>query len=553
MLTGKTKISPEGNLKKDLKLINPGQIRVRIAPSPTGALHIGTARTALFNYLFSRKNNGSFVLRIEDTDLVRSKEKWVQNIEENLKWLGLQWDEGPDIGGKYGPYRQSERFEIYSTYIKKLLEEGRAYYCFCSKQELEAHRNYLLSIGQPPRYSGKCRNLSSEKVKEYLNQGKSYVIRLKVPEGKIEFNDIVRGKISFDASLLGDFIIARKADPSLLGRKIGSFLPLYNLACVIDDFEMKISHVIRGEDHISNTPKQILLQRALGMPQPKYAHIPLILDRNRAKLSKRENVVAVQDYKEDGYLPESLINFIALIGWNPKTPREIFYLPSLVQEFSLKNVQKGGAIFNVDKLNWLNKFYIKQKSLEKITELCIPYLIKSGYIKPVFEETQYPPAYGALTISQTYLLPETREQISKNQLSAIIGLYKNRLRKLSEISELIDFFFKRKLDYPPEMLRWKDMNLLELKSVLNLLMKILKKVTDENWNKEYLTELLLKEAAEFSKEDRGKLLWPLRVALTGKKFSASPFEIAEILGKRKVLERIQEARGIVSLKTKASL
>ena len=319
----------------ELKMAGP---RVRIAPSPTGPFHIGTARTALFNYLFAKKYNGIFILRMEDTDIERSKKEWEEDIIEGLKWLGLMWDEGPlpdgeGYIGNYGPYRQSERQEIYKKYIQKLLDEGKAYYCFCSPEELEAKRQYFMSIGQPPRYNGKCRNLSEKEVKEYLEAKKPYVIRFKNPNKKVVFDDLIHGKIESDSSEFGDIVIAKDQTT-----------PLYNLAAVIDDFEMKITHVIRGEDHIPNTPKQILLYEALELKPPKFAHLPLILGPDRSKLSKRHGAVALREYRKEGFLPEALINFMAFLGWNPGKEREIYSLNSLIKEFSLARCQKLSLI-----------------------------------------------------------------------------------------------------------------------------------------------------------------------------------------------------------------
>ena len=311
-----------------LPLKKSDTVRVRIAPSPTGPLHIGTARTALFNYLFARKNQGNFILRIEDTDLERSDPKWEKDVVENLKWLGILWDEGPDIGGKYKPYRQSERKDIYEKYIKKLYDEGYLYWCFCTKEELEAQREDQMARGEAPRYMGRCRNLSLKEQEKFRQEGRKGILRFKVPEKIIKVNDLIRGKLEFNTSLLGDIAVAKDFS-----------IPLYNFAVVIDDFEMKINYVIRGEDHISNIPKQVLFQEALGFPRPNYAHLPLILGPDRSKLSKRHGAVKVQDYKEDGYLPEALINFMALLGWNPGTKEEIFSLEELTKN-SLWNVFK---------------------------------------------------------------------------------------------------------------------------------------------------------------------------------------------------------------------
>lgn len=523
-------------MDEEFKFIKPGEVRVRFAPAPTGALHVGGVRTALFNYLFAKKYEGIFILRIEDTDLERSKPEFEKDILENLKWLGIEWDEGPDRGGDYGPYRQSERLEIYSKYLKKLLAEDKAYYCFCSEEELEAQRQYQLSIGEAPRYSGKCANLSKKETEELRKAGKPAVIRFRVSGQKIEFNDLIRGKLEFDTSLIGDIVIAKDLSS-----------PLYNFTCCVDDFEMKISHVIRGEEHISNTPKQILLQKALNFPSPKYAHLPMILAPDKTKLSKRHGAIGISQFKKEGYLPEALINFLAFLGWNPGTTREIYSMASLIKEFSLERVQKGGAIFNIKRLDFLNGFYIRQKSVEKLTELCLPFLIKEGLITPAFKTEQHPLTYGAPEIKQIYKIQETGEEINIDYLRKIVSIYQERLKKLSEISELTDFFFKEKLEYDKNLLKWKDMEKKEIVLALDKLEKIFSKIKTEDWTKENLEKVLLEEAEKFTESlgkvrDRGYLLWPLRVAITGKEASAGPFEIAEILGKEKVIKRIKEAR-----------
>jgi glutamyl-tRNA synthetase len=538
-------------LEEEFKFIKPGEVRTRFAPSPTGFLHIGSARTALFNYLFAKKNQGSFILRIEDTDRERSKPEFEKDILENLKWLGIEWDEGP--------YRQSERGEIYKKYLEKLLKEGKAYHCFCSEEELEAQRQYQMSIGEAPRYSGKCANLTKEEVKKSLAEGKKFVIRFRVEAKKIEFEDLIRGKIEFDTGLMGDFVIAKPESGGL-------FTPLYNFGVVVDDFEMKISHVIRGEEHISNTPKQILIQEALAFPQPKYAHLPLILGPDKSKLSKRHGAVSVSQYRKLGYLPETLINFMAFLGWNPGVEREIYSMASLIKEFSLERVQKGGAIFNIQRLGFLNGFYIRQKSIERLTELCLPYLIESGLIE---EKNDPEPLKIPLEEKRQFKIKESGEEISFETLKNIVSLYQERLKKLSEISELTDFFFKEKLEYDRGLLKWREMTDREIIKSLDKSFKILHKIRGEEFEKGNLEKILMPEAEKFAKEigkigdraysrqrrdgslqpafeprvgDKGYLLWPLRVALTGKEASAGPFEIAEILGKEKVLKRIKEAR-----------
>ncbi|MCP6719376.1 MAG: glutamate--tRNA ligase [Patescibacteria group bacterium] len=524
---------------EEFKLIKPGKVRVRIAPAPTGFLHIGTARAALFNYLFAKKNHGVFILRIEDTDPERSKPEYEKDIIETLNWLKIEPDEGPGIGGEYGPYRQSERKEIYEKYLKKLLEEDKAYYCFCSEEDLEAKREYQLSIGEAPHYSGKCANLSEEIVKKNLSEKKSFVIRFRVPKKKVKFNDLIRDQIEFDASLMGDISIAKSISK-----------PLYNLAVVIDDYEMKISHVIRGEDHIPNTPKQILIQEALGFSRPKYAHLPLILGPDKSKLSKRHGAVSVSEYKNQGYLSEALVNSMVLLGWNPGTEREIYTINSLVKEFSLEGIQKSGAVFNTKKLDSLSGFYVRKKSIEKLTDLCIPFLIEGALIEPIFKEVQFPPAYGGREIVQRYKISETKKEIGVQTLQGIVSLYQERLKKLSEISELADYFFKDKLEYDRELLEWNEMSDEEIKKSLDVSERILSKIKSEDFNKGNLTNILLSEAEKFGEKikkmkDRGYLLWPLRIALTGKKASAGPFEIAEILGKEKVLKRVGEAKELM--------
>jgi len=525
-------------------LIKPGEVRVRIAPSPTGFLHIGTARAALFNFLFAKKYQGVFIIRIEDTDPERSKPEFEKNILDSLSWLGMSWEEGPIVGGNYGPYRQSERSDIYAKYTKKLLDEGKAYHCFCSKKDLEAHRQYLLSIGQPPRYSGKCANLPKEEVQKRLDKDENSVIRFRVTPKEVEWDDMVRGKVKFDTSLMGDIVVARNLTS-----------PLYNYAVVIDDFEMQISHVVRGEDHIPNTPKQILLYEAFGVPAPKFAHLPLILGPDRAKLSKRHGAVSIAQYQKMGYLPGALVNFMAFLGWNPGTKREIYSLRSLIKEFSMERVQKGGAVFNIKRLDFLNGFYIRQKPPEVLTSLCIPYLITAGFIEKIGNNPGNPEETEKLGLFKeekaTFKIKEIGDEISFAALQKIVSLYQERLKKLSEISELTDFFFKDKIEYDKGLLAWKEMTDKEVRLALDRLKRLLSRIKDKDWTKENLENQLLPEAENFAKkikrsiENRGYLLWPLRVALTGKEASAGPFEIAEILGKERTLKRIKEARKFI--------
>ncbi len=504
------------------------EIRTRYAPSPTGPLHIGGVRTALFNYLFSRKNNGKFIIRVEDTDKERSKKEWEYELLKVLEWLGLNWDEGPVISGEkeinfmngkggyvgtHAPYRQSERISIYEKYLRKMIEEGHAYYCFCSKEDVEAEKQYKMSMGEAPVYGGKCRDLSEETIEKYLKEGKSHVIRFKTPlNQKVSFDDLIRGKIEVDSSTLGDFVIAKDFESYL-----------YNLTCAIDDIDMQINYVIRGEDHIPNTPKQILMIKAMGFEPPKYAHLSLILGPDKKKLSKRDGKTSMAEYMEDGYLPEALVNFIAFLGWNPGTEKEIYSMWELINDFSLEKVQKAGAVFNIDKLDWINGNYIRNKHLSELTKLCIPYLIKAGFIK----EASF----------NNYSILETGEEVSVEWIEGAVSLYQERLKKLSEIVELTDLFFKKDLDYIKDLLKWKQMSDSEIVSSLNKSFEIISEI--EDFNKENLEKTLMNEAERA--ENRGNLLWPLRVSLTGKKNSAGPMEIAAVLGKEKTLLRIKEA------------
>ncbi len=473
-------------------MIQKQKIRVRIAPSPTGTLHIGTARTALFNYLFAKKNKGEFILRIEDTDLARSDRKYEKDIIENLKWLGLKWNEGPE--------RQSERTEIYQKYIKKLLDSGQAFWCGCSKEELEEEKKGQIKRKEAPRHA--CFTRLPCRSAPRNDGGEKGIIRFSCPDKKIVFNDLIKGKIEFDCGLMGDMGIARDEKT-----------PLYNLAVVIDDIEMEISHVIRGEDHISNTPKQMLLLEALGVAPPQYAHIPLTMGPDKAKLSKRHDAVSVGEYKKMGYLPEALTNFMAFLGWHPGSEREIFSLEELAREFSIKKMNKSNAIFDIEKLNWFNGQYIRQMDLEELTKKCLPYLEIRG-------------------------LSPRQGQSPKSDfeyLKKIVALERERIKKLSEIGELTEFFFLDKLDYAPELLIWKKLSLEEVKNNLEMLEKTLSKT--DKFDQKSLQDTIVPLTEQHGV---GDLLWPLRVALTGRKASPGPYEVMEVLGKERVLERVRE-------------
>ncbi len=482
--------------------------RVRLAPSPTGLFHLGNARTGLFNYLFARKAGGKFVLRIEDTDKERSKKEYEDTILEGLKFLGIEWDEGPDTNGFLGPYRQSERLEVYEKYLQQLLEEEKAYYCFCSSEEIEAQKEEMITRGVPPKYSGKCRDLSKSTVETYLKEGKQATIRIKMPNKVIKFEDIIRGEVEFDLSLVGDIVIAKSLKD-----------PLYNFAVVIDDYLMKITHVIRGEDHISNTPKQIAIQEALGLPRPNYAHLPMILGPDRSKLSKRHGAMALTDYRKMGYLPEAIVNFLAFLGWHPIGNEEILSLEELIDKFDLKRVQKGGAIFNIKRLDWFNAQYLKKMSSEELMDRVVDYIKNFSSTPKIIKE------YGI------------------DYIKKVIDIELPRMNKLSDLIDLSDFFFKKKIEYPIELLKWKDMTDTELTKSLQDSLNILEKIKEGEFNR---INLQIKFYS-FIDEDlnyegnKGKLLWPLRAALSGKKASPGPFEIAEVLGKEESIKRLKQA------------
>lgn len=481
-------------------------IRVRIAPSPTGNLHIGTARAALFNYLFAKNKKGKFVLRIEDTDLERSDKKYEQDIFDGLKWLGIEADESPEKGGPYAPYRQSERIGLYKGYIEQLLRDGRAFYCFHSEKELLEEREQLLLAKKPPVHWCEYRTLNPDEAKTLTETKEDFIIRFKTPAGKkIVFDDIIRGTLSFESDLLGDISIAKRVD-----------VPLYNFAVVVDDFEMEISHVIRGEDHIPNTPKQLLFIEALGFPTPQYAHLPLILGSDRSKISKRHGATSIAEYRERGYLPEALFNFIALLGWNPGDDREIFSQKELKNQFSLARVQKSGAVFDIQKLDWMNGEYIRSTPLAVLTKLAAPFLEKSGLLR----------------------FSTPNPHLSKDEyIERVVALEQPRLKKLSEIAERVEFFFKEPR-YDADLLRWKKMTNEEIHASLESSERLIADISKfdlQNIEKAFLEDI--------GDGDKGARLWPLRAALSGKKASPGPFEIMATLGKEESLRRIQSALG----------
>jgi nondiscriminating glutamyl-tRNA synthetase len=342
-------------------------VRARFAPSPTGHLHVGNARTALFNWLFARQQGGTMILRIEDTDVDRSEARFEDQLISDLKWLGIDWDEGPDVGGSFGPYRQSDRLEIYREHAERLLRESKAYLCFCTEEELQKERERATAEHRQPIYSGKCRGLDPAESQRRRAGGEGCAIRLRIPEHPIRFHDIVHGEVEFSNEVVSDPIILRS-----------SGMPVYNYVVVIDDALMKITHVIRGDDHLSNTPKQVALYEALGWPVPEFAHLSTILGGDRERLSKRHGATSIANFRDMGVLPEALVNYLALLGWAPSGgTREIFSREELVKEFSLERVTPSPAVFDMEKLYWLNRHYIKQSPPERIEQLALPYYTKA--------------------------------------------------------------------------------------------------------------------------------------------------------------------------------
>jgi nondiscriminating glutamyl-tRNA synthetase len=345
-------------------------MRVRFAPSPTGHLHVGNARTALFNWLLARGQNGTFILRIEDTDLERSTRASEQAILEDLRWMGLQWDEGVEVGGPHGAYRQTERMQTYVDHTNRLLEEGKGYYCFCSPEMLDAHRKAQLAAGQPPKYAGTCRNIPPDVARHRKDSGEKPVVRFKVPEGRtVTFKDVVRGEVTFHTDVIGDPVLVRSDG-----------IPAYNFAVVVDDALMQVTHVIRGEDHISNTPRQVLLYEAFGYAPPVFAHLSLVMGPDHAPLSKRHGATSVKEFRDKGYLPEALVNYLALIGWSPGQNEELLPAEELARRFRLENVAHSAGVFDEDKLAWANRHYLKLCAPDRLVTLAEPYLRQRGFV-----------------------------------------------------------------------------------------------------------------------------------------------------------------------------
>lgn len=477
-------------------------VRVRYAPSPTGHFHIGAARTVLFNWLYARKHKGKFIIRIEDTDLQRNVEGGEENQLSGIRWLGMDWDESIDVGGEFGPYRSMERLELYEPFTEKLLSEGKAYHCYCTEQELEADREALIAKGETPRYVGKCRDLSEEQQRVYAREGRKSSIRFKVPtDQQIVIEDQIRGRVEFESNGIGDFVIVRPDG-----------VPTYNYAVTLDDQLMKISHILRGEEHLSNTPRQVLIYQAFGWDPPQFAHVSLILNANRQKMSKRDESIVqfIEQYEELGYLPEAIVNFIVLLGWTPEEEREIFSLEELVDLFSLDRVSKSPAVFDTDKLKWMNNQYIKKADLDRVVEITLPHLIKTGYISenPSSDEGEW--------------------------VRKLIGLYHEQLSYGAEIIELASLFFKEELEWDEEA-----RGVLAEEQVPVVLQAFLDQL---NATEEFSAEIVNTTLKQIQKDSgfKGKQLFmPVRVAVSGQTHGRDLGMTIELLGKQKVTQRLK--------------
>ncbi|MGP4109041.1 glutamate--tRNA ligase [Virgibacillus sp. L01] len=479
------------------------QVRVRYAPSPTGNLHIGNARTALFNYLYAKHFDGKFIIRTEDTDEKRNVAGGEESQLKYLKWLGIEWDEGADIGGDYGPYRQMERLDIYDKYVDELLEKGLAYKCYMTEEELDQEREEQRAKGQVPKYSGAHGDLTAEDIVQFEQEGRKPSIRMRVPANKdYTFNDIVRGNIKFESSDFGDWVIVKK-----------SGTPTYNFAVAIDDHLMQISHILRGEEHISNTPKQMMVYDAFGWEAPRFGHMTLILNEDRKKLSKRDEHILqfIEQYRNLGYLPEALFNFITLLGWSPVGEDEIFNQEKLIEIFDPERLSTSAAIFDQHKLKWMNNEYIKATDIEKVIELAMPHLIEAGR------------------------LPEDMDASTREWADNVITLYREQLRYGAEIVELTELFFKESIEYDENA-----MEILQQEQVP----EVLQVFADKLIHLDDFTKDSIKAEIKATQKETGhrgkKLFMPIRVATTGQAHGPELPMAIELLGKEIILSRLDK-------------
>jgi len=490
-------------------------IRVRIAPSPTGPLHIGTARTALFNYLFARHTGGTFVLRLEDTDVARSSIAYEKDILDGLHWLGLTWDEGPDVAGgpdrgPFAPYRQMQRLATYAEAAARLLAEDKAYPCYCTPDELEAERRRQEAAHLPPRYSGRCANLTSAERAALEAEGRRPALRFRVAPGVVAFDDIVRGHVEIDASALGGDLVIVRADGT----------PLYHFTVVVDDAAMQISHVIRGEDHLSNTPKHILLFRALGYPEPAFAHLPLILNPDRTKMSKRKSQTAIGDYIAEGFVPEAMVNYLALLGWSTGTEEEVLSLDELVERFELEQVNKAGAVFDRERLEWLNGQWIRRLPAAELVDRLRPFL------------------EADMVAGRIERMP------SDDEIAALVPLVQERLPVLGAITDLVGFLFVESVPLDPALLvpkRWDAATALAGLRAAREAIAANGEIAFDHGG----LEAALRGLAETRGWKAGDLFMAIRVALTGRTATPPLFESMVALGYRRTLDRLDRAVAVL--------
>lgn len=480
-------------------MIASNHIRVRFAPSPTGFLHVGGLRTALYNYLFARKTGGTFVLRIEDTDRSRYVPGAVENLIDTLRWAGLNFDEGPDVGGSHGPYVQSERLELYRKHADILLASGHAYRCFCTPERLDAMRKEQEKLRLPSKYDRHCASLTEQENHSNLSANRSYVVRLRIPASQpVRFNDLVRGEVEFDSDILDDQVLM-KSDG----------YPTYHLANVVDDHLMEISHVIRGEEWLSSTPKHVLLYNYFGWMIPTFAHLPLLLNPDRSKLSKRQGDVAVEDYRRKGFLKEALVNFVALLGWNPGTEQEVFSLDELVQAFSLDRVNKSGAVFNLEKLTWLNFEHLRKKTDREVLLVLRELLSLSPF--------------ASLTFDDAYLL-------------SVIGLMRNRMTFINDLIADAPYFFEAPAVFDPEAVkkRWTAKTAAQLSALYEKFSGVVKSQPSD-------FEAALVQVAESYGVTPATLIHPVRLAISGVGGGPGLYELLNVLGKDESIRRIRSA------------
>jgi glutamyl-tRNA synthetase len=478
-------------------------VRVRFAPSPTGKVHAGNIHTAIFDYLLARHTGGTFILRIEDTDVERKEEGAVEHMMEALKWLGLDWDEGPGVGGPYAPYFQSQRLHLYKAAAEKLVAQGNAYYCYCSPERLEAMRKEQEARKQPPGYDRLCRDLAAAEKAAKEAAGIKPVVRFKVPlAGQTKFHDLIYGDVVFENKNIDDFIML-KSDG----------YPTYHLANVVDDHAMKISHVIRGEEWISSTPRHLLMYQAFGYTPPEYIHMPVLVGADRAKMSKRHGAISILEYRDMGYLPEALFNFLVLIGWSLDDKTEIMTRRQMIENYSLERMSKTAAAFNQEKLGWMNGVYIRSLSLDDFTQRALPFLEKE-------------------------LPPGIKRPLDIDYVRQIMPLVQERTKKLTEVAAQIKFFFTEELDYDPALLIAKNMDKDATIKALEVSLEKMKQMTSFD---EGSLETLLRPLAEELGLKAGQLFSVLRTAVSGELATPPLFQMMVVLGKERCLKRIGEA------------